>query len=70
MTSSSSGDSAEEPSMPLGLGERRLGEPEPDPGASPVGRAMGAMGRATGPGSPMDARLLGGGVTAVEERFC
>jgi len=59
MTSSSSGDNAEEPSLPLGLGERRLGEPEPDPGASLVGRAIGAIGLATGPGSPMDDRLLG-----------
>jgi hypothetical protein len=59
--------------MPLGLGERRLGEPEPDPGASPVGRAMGAIGRATGPGSPRDARLLvpGGNIgDVVMAWFC
>ena len=61
MTSSSSGDNAEEPSMPLGLGVRRLGESEPDPVVSPVGRAIGAIGRATGPGSPMEARLAGPG---------
>ena len=61
MTSSSSGDNAEEPSIPLGLGVRRLGESEPDPGVSPAGRAIGAIGRATGPGSPMEARLPGPG---------
>jgi len=61
MTSSSSGDNADEPSMPFGLGERRLGEPEPEPGVSLVGRAMGAMGLATGPGSPTEARLFGPG---------
>lgn len=61
ITSSSSGDNAEEPSMPLGLGVRRLGESEPDPGVSPAGRAIGAIGRATGPGSPIEARLLGPG---------
>lgn len=62
MTSSSSADSAEEPNLPFGLGERRFGEPEPDPDAvdaSPAGRAMGARGRATGPGSPRDARFEG-----------
>lgn len=70
MTSSSSGDRAEEPRNPLGLGDRRLGEPEPDPGPSPAGRAMGAIGRATGPGSPMDARLLapGGSIGGGELR--
>lgn len=63
MTSSSSGDNAEEPSMPFGLGERRLGEPEPELGVSPAGRAIGAIGRATGPGSPIEARLPGPGGT-------
>jgi len=67
-TSSSSAARAEEPSTPLGLGERRFGEPEPDPGASPLGLAMGAIGLATGPGSGMDARLLGpdGSIEGVE----
>ncbi len=47
--------------MPLGLGERLLGDPEPLP---PSGRAIGAItGRVIGPGSTdVDVRrLLGGG---------
>ena len=40
--------------MPFGLGDRRLGEPEPELAPSPepptIGRAMGAMGRVMGPG--------------------
>jgi len=58
-TSSSSAARAEDPRMPFGLGERRLGDPDPDPGVSPVGLAIGARGLATGPGSGTDARLLG-----------
>lgn len=63
-TSSSSAASADEPSTPFGLGERRVGEvePEPDPeaGASPAGRAIGAIGRVIGPGSAaIEARLPG-----------
>lgn len=46
-TSSSSAASAEDPST-LGLGVRRIGEPELDPEASPVGLAIGAGG-AIGP---------------------
>jgi len=56
--SSSSAASADEPSTPFGLGERRLGDVEPEPG-SPAGRAIGAMGvrgvgRPIGPGSAID----------------
>jgi hypothetical protein len=45
--------------MPFGLGERRLGDPEPELAASPLplagpppatGRAIGAIGRVMGPG--------------------
>ena len=45
--SSLSSASADEPSTPFGLGERRLGDVDPDPDASPAGRAIGASG-ATG----------------------
>ena len=54
-TSSSSAARAEDPRTRLGLGERRLGDPEPELAASPfpppaVGRAIGAIGRVIGPG--------------------
>lgn len=53
-TSSSSAANAEEPRVPLGLGERRLGEPDPELAFSPeldaIGRAIGARGRVMGPG--------------------
>lgn len=55
MTSSSSAASADEPRNPFGLGERRLGDVDPDP-ESPAGRAMGATGRVIGPGSFTEAR--------------
>lgn len=60
--SSSSAASAEEPSTPFGLGERRLGDVEPEPVGSPAGRAMGAMGagRPIGPGSAIDGLRPGG----------
>lgn len=58
-TSSSSAASAEDPRMPFGLGDRRLGDPDPELLASPLpatgpppatGRAIGAIGRVIGPG--------------------
>jgi len=57
-TSSSSAARADEPKIPFGLGERRLGDPElvlaPSPGVLlTVGRAMGAIGRVMGPGPDM-----------------
>ena len=60
-TSSSSAARAEDPRMRLGLGERRLGDPEPELAASPfplpaIGRAIGAIGRVIGPGP--EASLL------------
>jgi len=63
-TSSSSAASAEDPRTPLGLGERRFGDPEPELAASPlppagppaIGRAIGAIGRVIGPGP--EASLL------------
>ena len=61
MTSSSSASSAAEPRTPFGLGDLRLGDVEPEPDASPVGRAMGAMGRVIGPGSGTATRVLGPG---------
>jgi len=69
-TSSSSAARADEPRTPFGLGERRLGEPEPaelEPVASALGLAIGAMGRATGPGSGTDKRLLAGGAMTPED---
>lgn len=67
-TSSSSAARAEDPSTPLGLGDRRFGDPDPDPDpeGSPAGLAMGAIGRATGPGSGRDTRLAGAGGNIVE----
>jgi hypothetical protein len=60
-TSSSSAARAEDPRTRLGLGERRLGDPEPELAPSPfpppaVGRAIGAIGRVIGPGP--EASLL------------
>ena len=56
-TSSSSAASAEDPRTPFGLGDRRLGDPDPElvvpspVAALPVmGRPMGARGRVIGPG--------------------
>ena len=57
-TSSSSAANADDPRTPFGLGDRRLGDPDPelvvpspDVAAFPVmGRAMGARGRVIGPG--------------------
>lgn len=76
-TSSSSAANADEPRTPLGLGVRWVGEPEPELGVSPAlafeaeGRAMGAMGRATGPGSElsigMEPRRVGASIAGVEE---
>ena len=62
-TSSSSAASADEPNTPFGLVERRLGDVEPEPEASPEpgGRAMGAIGatgRVIGPGSAGGRRLV------------
>jgi hypothetical protein len=59
-TSSSSAANADDPRTRLGLGERQLGDPEPEL-ASPfpppaVGRAIGAIGRVIGPGP--EASLL------------
>ena len=59
--SSSSAASADEPSTPLGLGVRWLGDVEPEPEAegSPAGRAMGAigaMGAMGATGRPMGPR--------------
>lgn len=56
-TSSSSAASAEDPST-LGLGERRIGEPELDPEVSPVGLAIGAGG-AIGPGGEIGPGVKG-----------
>ena len=65
-TSSSSAASADEPRVPFGLGERRLGEPEPDLVSAAAGRAIGARtGRATGPGSAADMRRLAPGARFV-----
>lgn len=59
-TSSSSGIKADEPRTPFGLGERREGDVEPEPEASPVlGRAIGAIGLVIGPGSAAGVRALG-----------
>ena len=62
-TSSSSAANADDPRTRLGLGERQLGDPEPELAASPgpfpppaVGRAIGAIGRVIGPGP--EASLL------------
>lgn len=60
-TSSSSAANAEDPRTRFGLGERRLGDPEPELAASPfpppaVGLAIGAIGRVIGPGP--EASLL------------
>jgi len=57
-TSSSSAANADEPSTPLGLGDRLLGDTAPEPEAGlastvPVGLAIGAMGRVIGPGPEM-----------------
>ena len=77
-TSSSSAASADEPSTPLGLSFRRIGDalpefeeewpPVPDPEASPfaVGRAMGAMGP-MGPIGPT-GRPIGPGSAAEDMR--
>ena len=65
-TSSSSGDSADDPSTPFGLGDRRLGDADPEPDAS-TGRAIGAIGRETGPGSALLSRLGLGVITCVGE---
>lgn len=61
MTSSSSGASADDPKTPFGLGDRWLGEPDPElvvPSVVVVvlGRAIGAIGRVIGPGAEMAAR--------------
>lgn len=60
--SSSSAASAAEPSTPFGLGERRLGDVDPEPVGSTAGRAIGAMGagRPIGPSSAMDGLRPGG----------
>jgi hypothetical protein len=55
-TSSPSSTNADDPRTPFGLGDLLTGDPEPELPSPPplvhvvVGRAMGAMGRATGPG--------------------
>lgn len=66
MTSSSSGESADEPRTPFGLGDRRLGEVEPEPVAS-TGRAIGAIGLVIGPGSALLRRLGLGVIICVGE---
>jgi hypothetical protein len=61
-TSSSSAANAEEPRTLFGLGDQRLGDPDPElvvPSVVVVpGRAIGAIGRVMGPGppGPKDAR--------------
>lgn len=55
-TSSSSAASADDPRTPFGLGDRWLGDPDPElvvPSVVVVpGRAIGAIGRVMGPGPP------------------
>jgi hypothetical protein len=57
-TSSSSAARADDPRTPFGLGDRRLGDPDPELVPSVVvvvlGRAIGAIGRVMGPGPPTD----------------
>lgn len=63
--SSSSAASADEPKTPFGLGDRRLGDVEPEPPVSAAGRAIGAIGvdgigRPIGPRSTIEGRRPGG----------